>query len=99
MWNTVIYWLEEHIQPCMYKKNLGFECPGCGLQRSFVELLKGNLWESMKLYPALIPIVFMFMFLALHISFKIKNGAQILIYLFIFNTGIVITSYFLKLIQ
>ena len=44
----IIDWLQKHMIPCFSKKYLGIECPGCGLQRSFIALLKGNIVESLK---------------------------------------------------
>jgi len=97
MLESLIQWLEGHMQPCFYKSNFDIECPGCGMQRALVELLKGNLWESIKLYPALIPVIFMIFYLVLHLLFKFKNGAAVLKYLFIGNTTVIIGAYFLKL--
>lgn len=97
-WNLV-NWLEDHQGVCMYKKFLGIECPGCGMQRSFVALLRGNVWESLILFPALIPLLSMFVFLALHLIFKYKNGAKILTWWFILNTAIIVVSYIVKMIQ
>jgi hypothetical protein len=98
MLESIIRWLEGHMQPCFYKSNFDIECPGCGMQRAFVELLKGNLWESIKLYPALIPVIFMIFYLVLHLLFKFRNGATVLKYLFIGNTVIIIGAYILKLL-
>jgi len=98
MLESIIQWLEAHMQPCFYKRNFGIECPGCGMQRAFVALLRGQFWESLKLYPALIPTLGMVLFLILHLIFKFKNGANILKYLFIANTTIVVVSYIIKLI-
>jgi len=94
---SIINWLEQHLQPCFYKEVLGFECPGCGMQRSLIELLKGNLIQSLKLYPALLPIIILFIFLILHLSFNLKKGAAILKYMFIGNISIIMISYFIKL--
>jgi hypothetical protein len=99
MREKLIDWLESNIKPCFYKENLGFECPGCGLQRSLIQLLNGNIIESLKLYPALIPIIIMFIFLIVHLIMKFKNGAEILKYMFIFNITIVIINYIFKLIN
>lgn len=71
---------------------------GCGMQRSFIALLKGNLSESFYLYPALIPLLLMLVFLPLHLVFKFKHGANLLKYFFILNIGIVVVSYFIKLV-
>ncbi len=98
MLNNLIHWLESHLQSCFYKKYFGIECPGCGMQRSFIELLKGNLWESIILYPALIPTIIMIGFLFVHLIFKFKNGGTYLKYLFIFNASIIVLSYIYRLL-
>ncbi|HNV96426.1 MAG TPA: DUF2752 domain-containing protein [Bacteroidales bacterium] len=99
MWYySFIHWLEEHQGACMYKKFLGIECPGCGMQRSLIALLKGNVMESLQLFPALIPLLTMFLFLILHLVFKFKYGARILVYWFILNTIIIVSNYIIKLI-
>ncbi len=95
---NIISWLEKHQKPCFYKKTLGIECPGCGMQRSFIELLKGNIRESLQLYPALLPIILMFCFLILHLFFKFKNGALILKIIFIFNGVLIVLSYIFKIL-
>ncbi len=91
-------WLEKRQAPCLYKSMLGTECPGCGMQRAFIALLRGDLWGSLKLYPALIPTIMLMTFLVIHIFFRFKNGAKILLYMFIINTAIVVTFYIYKLI-
>lgn len=96
---SLISWLEENMLACPYKKYWGIDCLGCGIQRSFVALLKGDLASSFYYYPALIPMMLMFLFLIAHISFKIKNGAIWLKYLFIFNISIVVIHFVLKQIQ
>lgn len=93
----IIDWLESHKLPCFYKKILGIECPGCGMQTAFIELLKGNIAESLKTYPALIPIIFLVAFLILHLIFKFKKGALVLKITFIFTAAIIVINYFLKL--
>jgi len=76
----LIHWLENHLLACPYKATTGIDCPGCGMQRAFIELLKGNLTESIHLYPALIPILITLTITFLHLFFKFKNGAVILKY-------------------
>mgnify|MGYP001035718737 CR=1 FL=1 len=99
MLERVIQWLESHMQPCMYKQSLGFECPGCGFQRSLIELLRGNLWESLVTYPGLIPMMALFLFLILHLVFQFKKGATILKYIFIGDMAIIMIHYILKIIH
>lgn len=98
MLERIVNWLESHQQACFYKKYLGIECPGCGMQRSFIELLKGNFIESLILFPALIPTIVLILFLISHLIFKFKNGASILKILFIINTSIVVLNYIYKLL-
>jgi uncharacterized membrane protein len=81
---------------CFYKKHLGVECPGCGIQRSLVHLLKGEFAESFQMYPALLTTILMFTFLIVHLVFKVKNGHKVLLTLFILNAIIMISSYVLK---
>lgn len=96
--NSFINWLERNMMSCFYKKYFGIECPGCGMQRAFVELLKGNFVESFKLFPALLPIIFMFIFLVLHLIFKFEKGGLFIKYMFIFTTLTMIISYLYKIL-
>jgi hypothetical protein len=93
---STIDWLEHHMLKCPYKMLTGIDCPGCGIQRSFLEMLKGNFTESLSLYPALLPIIFTFIFLVLHLKYKFKNGAKVLQYAFIASTAIVLVSFIIK---
>jgi Protein of unknown function (DUF2752) len=98
MFDKIIAWLEAHMATCSYKKYLGVECPGCGMQRSFIELLKGNFYESFILYPALSTTIFLLFYLVLHLIFKFKNGANILKIVFIINASIMVLNYIYKLL-
>jgi len=93
-----IDWLEKRQFPCFYKSVFGIECPGCGIQRAILALMQGDFVGSFKLYPALIPIVAMLVFLIVHLFFQLKNGAKILVSLFIFNVFIIVIAYICKLI-
>jgi hypothetical protein len=81
---------------CPYQKYFGMDCFGCGMQRSFVALLKGNISESFQLYPALIPMIIMFLFLIVHLIFKFKKGGTWLKYMFILVSVIVVINFILK---
>jgi hypothetical protein len=91
------HWLEGHLQSCSWKHYLGIECPGCGMQRAFIALLRGDLLESIRLFPALIPMMAMLFFLVLHLIFKFSRGALILKTLFIFTSLIMLTGYVIKI--
>ena len=94
---NLISWLEDNMLSCPYNKYLGIDCFGCGMQRSVVALLKGNFIDSFHMYPALVPMVFMFLFLIAHLIFKFKNGGTWLKYHFIFVIVIVVINFVLKL--
>lgn len=99
VYGSLIEWLEKHSLPCFYKKYMGIDCPGCGMQRAFNELLKGNFQESFLLYPALFTIIIMVCYLFLHLKFKFKDGADNLKMLFILNALIIVFNYIYKLIN
>ena len=98
MFISIVSWLEENAMSCIYKKFLGIDCPGCGMQRSLILLLKGDLIASIKMYPALIPTIFLLILLLLHLIFKYKNGAIILKITFIINIIIIVAHYIIKTI-
>lgn len=95
--NKIIQWLEEHMIPCAYKHFLGIECPGCGIQRSAIELLKGNITESFIAYPPLIPVLCLLFYFVLNLILKFKNGKRVIKILAIINMVIIFTNYFYKL--
>lgn len=43
--------------PCYFKSLTSIDCPGCGIQTSFLLLMKGDVLASIAIYPALIPIL------------------------------------------
>jgi hypothetical protein len=96
--DRVITWLENHQVPCIYKSILGIDCPGCGLQRAFIELLKGNLSESFRIYPPLFPVLILFMLLILQLVFRFRKGGLILKTWALVTGGIMIVSYIAEII-
>lgn len=71
---NIISWLEQHQLPCLFKTVFHVDCPGCGFQRSFIALLKGNISQSFKFYPALIPMLFFFGYLWADKKFRFKKS-------------------------
>lgn len=94
---SLINWLENNLLACPYKKYFDIECMGCGMQRAFVALLKGNFVESFLIYPPLLSMIIMLLLLPLHLIFKFKHGAAWLKYLFIFNIAVVIINFIVKI--
>ncbi len=93
-----VVWLESNLLTCPSKKFLHFECPGCGLQRSYIALMKGDLMNSLQLYPAAIPILLLFCYLLLHLFFRFNNGARVLSTLYIFCAIIILVHYIYKIV-
>lgn len=92
----MVHWLETHMLPCFYKQVFGISCPGCGMQRSFIELLKGNFIASFKLYPALLPVIFTLCFTGAHLIFKFKNGADTVKYAYIITISVMVINYIIR---
>ena len=92
----LIHWLESHLLACPFKKLTGLDCPGCGLQRSIVSLLKGDVVASIKFYPPTFSILVLLIFGVLHLKFDFKNGALMIKTLYILTTVIIIINYIYK---
>lgn len=83
---------------CFYVANFGVTCLGCGMQRAFIALLRGDLAASLAIYPALLPFIGMMFFLPVHLVFRLKHGAAILKYSFIFTSSLIVLNYIIKLV-
>ncbi|PKQ60701.1 hypothetical protein BZG02_18435 [Labilibaculum filiforme] len=97
MWQKLLDWLENHLTTCTFQKHFGIACPGCGFQSSLLALLKGHIWESILLYPALLPILSMLLLFTLHLKFKFSWGATTLKYLFFLSALLIVVSYAIKI--
>jgi len=68
----------------------------CGFQRSFIELLKGNFYESFTIYPAMLPIIIT---VVVTIAFyiynrqKLKKAVQVML---LFDLSIMVFTCFLN---
>lgn len=91
----LINFLQRNMGTCFWKE-IGVECMGCGMQRSIILLLEGEFIAAFFMYPPIYTLIVMFIFLAIHIKFSIKNGHKVLIGLFILNIFITLTNYLLK---
>lgn len=89
---------EQNMIPCLSKSMLGIDCPGCGLQRSIVHLLRGEFWEAFMMYPAIYALIALFGFLILDYFFKVKQSNTITKTLMILTVSLILINYILKLI-
>jgi hypothetical protein len=89
--------LNDYMLPCLNKKFFGFECMGCGLQRSLALLLKGQFIEAFFMYPAVYSIIALFGFIIINHFKNFKFGNKIIIILALLNVIVIVASYLLKL--
>jgi glucan phosphoethanolaminetransferase (alkaline phosphatase superfamily) len=83
--------------PCINKKLFGVECFGCGFQRAFIALVRGEFYEACKLYPAIYLLLALAVFALLNWKFKFKYGQKIIIGLAITSLIVVVLSYYIKI--
>ena len=88
--------IEEYMLPCLNKKLFGLECMGCGLQRSIVLLFKGEFIAAFYMYPAIYPLIFLFVFLIFDIFTKLKFDNKIKLGLAALTLITAIINYILK---
>ena len=99
MYNSFILWLQHHMLLCPFKWMFHVDCPGCGMQRSFLRLLQGDLTGSLQYHPATMPMLGLFIFLPLHLIFRFRNGGKVLVILQIIVAVISISFYVYKIVD
>lgn len=99
IYGDMLHWVEGHLLTCPSKKYLHLECPGCGLQRSLISLLKADLPTSFRLYPATIPLLAMVLFTVAHLKFKFSHGALIIKYLQLSAAVVILVFYIYKIVN
>lgn len=88
---------EEYMLPCLSKTLLGFECMGCGIQRSVVLLFQFEFIAAFKMYPAIFTLILLFGFIVVNYFKNFKFGNKIISILAILNVAIIVISYLLKI--
>lgn len=91
--------VEQYLLTCPSKKFFYLDCPGCGLQRSVLALIKGDMAASWNLYPPTLFILVTLIFLLLHLTFSFKQGACILKILFIITVAVMAINYIYKILN
>lgn len=89
--------LDNYMLPCLNKSLFGFECPGCGLQRSVAMLIKGDFIGALHMYPAiytLIPLGVVFI-ANRFVDYKYQNTLTIT--LSVLSVTLILTNYIFKL--
>jgi hypothetical protein len=89
--------IEDYMLPCLNKKFLGFECMGCGIQRSIALILEGKLIDAFFMYPAIYTLIGFFGFLIVNSFKNFKNSNKIIFILAISNVIIIVGNFLIKL--
>ena len=89
--------MEEYMLPCLNKKLLGWECFGCGIQRSLALMLKGEFISAFHMYPAIYTLLLLFGLIALNAFKNFKHGNKLISILAILNGIIIVTNFFIKI--
>ncbi len=93
----LVWALEDFMLPCMTKKLFGFDCPGCGLQRSAAFLLRGDFIASAQMYPGMVTLIPLALVLFLNLFVKIKHANSIINTLMISSVALILGNFFLKI--
>jgi hypothetical protein len=88
---------QNYMIPCLSKSLFGLDCPGCGVQRSLLLVLKGDFLAAFHMFPAIYSTILFFSFLGLHLIDKSHNYHKILTRLAIINAIIMVVAYFYKM--
>ena len=89
--------IDEYLLPCLNKQMFGIECPGCGIQRSFVLLVKGDFVGAFHMYPAIYTLILLGILLILGKRLRLPKRRTILYSLTAVNVVIIVTSYLHKM--
>ncbi|WP_244526833.1 DUF2752 domain-containing protein [Pseudozobellia thermophila] len=90
--------IENYMLPCYTKKLWGFDCPGCGLQRAVVFLLKGDFLSAFEMYPAIYTILPLLVLLLLDGFSRVKINSLLIVSLTIASVALILGNYILKFI-
>ncbi len=87
---------EDYMLPCLNKKLFGFECMGCGLQRSVSLIFKGEFVAAFYMYPAIYTLILLFFAIIISLFYKFKYSSKIINSLAIASITIIIVSFIFK---
>ena len=95
---NIISWLQQKELPCLFKKYLHVDCPGCGFQRSIIALLKGNISESFLLFPTTFALILFFVCFFTNNKFELADKKIVLNVGLLFIFTVFSVSYLYKII-
>jgi len=96
--NRLVDWLEDNMLTCPSKALSGVDCPGCGMQRSIIHLLRGEFADAFILYAPIYPLIFTMLLLGMHLFFNNKKTRIALKYAYILSATTIVLNFIYKLI-
>lgn len=84
--------------PCSWKETFGIECPSCGAQRSFLELIHGHILESLVLFPALLPLMAVAVLTIIHLIRPVPGAPHWIVRLFLLSAVLMLGNWIWKLL-
>lgn len=90
--------LEDFMIPCLNKQIFGFDCMGCGLQRSLSLIFHGEFVAAFYMYPAIYTLLILFLYIIINSFNNFKNANKIILTLVIINAILIVGNFLLKLI-
>ncbi|MDG1262147.1 MAG: DUF2752 domain-containing protein [Flavobacteriales bacterium] len=82
---------------CSFKSATGFDCPGCGLQRSVLALLEGDLVGAFVYWPTLFPLLAAIALTAVYLLSKRPLFMTIAYRLYIVSVVFLLGNWLLKM--
>jgi len=82
--------------PCLSKTLFGFECMGCGFQRSLLLIWKGQFIEAFYMYAAIYPLLVLSTYIIITRFYKFKNYKKGINLMSILSITTIILSYTIK---
>ena len=91
--------IEDFMLPCLNKKLFGFECMGCGMQRSLSLIIHGEFVAAFIMYPAIYFLIALCTCIGINIFFKFKHANKIINILAILSVATIILSFTIKIFK
>jgi hypothetical protein len=88
--------MEKFMLPCLFKTLFGFECLGCGFQRSVFLLFQGHFLEALKMYPAVYTSLLFLVIGVFYYFNQSKNNKKILLISGFVNIIFMLVGYYFK---
>lgn len=89
--------IDDYMLPCLNKKLFGFDCMGCGMQRSVSLLFHGDFIGAFYMYPAVYLLIPLILLIGMNFFFKFKNSDKVITILSVVTIAVIIISYIYKL--